>query len=542
MFRRLIWSSGKSILLLIVQVLILSNVQAVDIGEYVEVFGQVTTTSGNNVSHAKIMFISRGDTLSQLTGYGKSRTYKFNLPVPSVSSVEHRHNSLPHTITLLQNYPNPFNPSTVIEYELSSSARINLSIYNILGQTIRNLESASKQPGRYRIIWDGRDKNGQFAGTGMYFYRIESGEKYLTRKMLLLDGGGQLQTSGNSVTTGYNSVQKPAAENFIEYEIVVIKEGYETFYEDNFIVNADAGTIRKDITLRSLLTSGDYFPLSIGNTWIYIDTQSVGFQVTADNLVSEWNTSVTGTLNISGKLYYILDRWTQTLPAIFHEESTRPLVRLDENGDFFLRYHDVDILLYEFSKPDFKIIYDDLHEFFSDFSDDINKYPEQYEHFKNVELAIEIFSEGVFPQVLTPAGTYDDCLRVWIHVSGENREDYLLYFNRVIGPVSFVNWTDNQKPDFFLKSAQTGNIHHGVPPTVATGNSVSDADIAEILRLTLDTGRVSSIISYSNMSRSPVVGTKMVISTENIPDYTFLPSIPNITFNLMDHKATFHPY
>jgi hypothetical protein len=94
--------------------------------------------------------------------------------------------ALPVTIQLYQNYPNPFNPETTIEYYLPRGLAVKLEIYNILGQRIRTIMSGKKLPGLYQVQWDGRDDTGREVSSGVYIYRLKSGNFTQSRKMLLL--------------------------------------------------------------------------------------------------------------------------------------------------------------------------------------------------------------------------------------------------------------------------------------------------------------------------------------------------------------------
>ncbi|MEW5796952.1 MAG: lectin-like protein [Candidatus Zixiibacteriota bacterium] len=93
---------------------------------------------------------------------------------------------LPQTYTLDQNYPNPFNPGTTIAFEVAADVRVNLSIYNVLGQKVRTLTDQHYLIGRYALDWNGKDDNGIQVSTGVYFYRLTAGETVLTKKMMLL--------------------------------------------------------------------------------------------------------------------------------------------------------------------------------------------------------------------------------------------------------------------------------------------------------------------------------------------------------------------
>ena len=78
----------------------------------------------------------------------------------------------PQNFTLMQNYPNPFNPSTTIQYHLNQKGTVNISVYNLSGQKIRQLVDSNQDPGQHSVSWDGKDEKGIAVGSGMYFYRL----------------------------------------------------------------------------------------------------------------------------------------------------------------------------------------------------------------------------------------------------------------------------------------------------------------------------------------------------------------------------------
>lgn len=90
------------------------------------------------------------------------------------------------TFELAPNYPNPFNPETTIRYQVARSVKVNITIYNVLGQKVRTLLDASKPAGAHRVVWNGKDERGMSLPTGMYFYKMRAGEFVQVRKMLLL--------------------------------------------------------------------------------------------------------------------------------------------------------------------------------------------------------------------------------------------------------------------------------------------------------------------------------------------------------------------
>ncbi|MBK7141732.1 MAG: right-handed parallel beta-helix repeat-containing protein [bacterium] len=93
---------------------------------------------------------------------------------------------LPTTFALEQNYPNPFNPATTIAFAVPKHQHVRLVVFNLLGQEIRTLTDQVYDAGRYEVVWDGRDTGGDQVPTGLYFYRFESSDISMTKKMLLL--------------------------------------------------------------------------------------------------------------------------------------------------------------------------------------------------------------------------------------------------------------------------------------------------------------------------------------------------------------------
>ena len=81
---------------------------------------------------------------------------------------------------LFSNYPNPFNPSTTISYQLPKESFVNLAVYNSLGQEVAVLVNERQTSGKYSVKF-----NANNLPSGLYFYRLQSGEFYSVRKMIL---------------------------------------------------------------------------------------------------------------------------------------------------------------------------------------------------------------------------------------------------------------------------------------------------------------------------------------------------------------------
>lgn len=92
---------------------------------------------------------------------------------------------------LLQNFPNPFNPETWLPYHLATDTPVSLSIYNVRGQLMRELDLGSQKAGSYlsretAAYWDGEDQFGEGVASGVYFYTLRAGTFRATRRMLVL--------------------------------------------------------------------------------------------------------------------------------------------------------------------------------------------------------------------------------------------------------------------------------------------------------------------------------------------------------------------
>ena len=87
----------------------------------------------------------------------------------------------PTEFALHQNYPNPFNPSTVVEYAIPQTVFVSIRVFDVLGQSVAQLESGVKRPGRYSVRFDG-----SHLASGLYLCSIDAGSFHQVRKMLLV--------------------------------------------------------------------------------------------------------------------------------------------------------------------------------------------------------------------------------------------------------------------------------------------------------------------------------------------------------------------
>lgn len=89
-------------------------------------------------------------------------------------------------VTLNQNHPNPFNPATEISFSLREPGQVELSVHDIGGRVVASVFSGVLGEGRHSLSWDGQNDDGRKAASGVYFYRVASGQFSETRKMTLL--------------------------------------------------------------------------------------------------------------------------------------------------------------------------------------------------------------------------------------------------------------------------------------------------------------------------------------------------------------------
>jgi hypothetical protein len=98
-----------------------------------------------------------------------------------ITKIVKLNNNLPGNFILSQNYPNPFNPTTIINYSIPKSGLVTIKIYDILGREVRTLVNEEKTAGNYSVQFTGNNLS-----SGIYFYRMQSGNFSQTKKLILL--------------------------------------------------------------------------------------------------------------------------------------------------------------------------------------------------------------------------------------------------------------------------------------------------------------------------------------------------------------------
>ena len=92
----------------------------------------------------------------------------------------------PERLMIHNAYPNPFNPATSLRYDLPQNEMINITIYDMMGKTIKTLVNGFQTAGFKSVQWNATNDKNEPVSAGFYLYTIQAGEYRQTRKMVLL--------------------------------------------------------------------------------------------------------------------------------------------------------------------------------------------------------------------------------------------------------------------------------------------------------------------------------------------------------------------
>ncbi|MCX6143203.1 MAG: T9SS type A sorting domain-containing protein [Ignavibacteriales bacterium] len=149
---------------------------------------QTAWRSAHSISPPKTKLIPVGATIASLTGILTYSNGEYKLEPRKnddfgvITAITYQvGNAVPTSFELSQNYPNPFNPSTTIRYMLPMSGKVNLRVYNLLGQVVETLVEQQQNAGAYVVVF-----NASRLSSGTYFYKLETDQYSVTKKMMLL--------------------------------------------------------------------------------------------------------------------------------------------------------------------------------------------------------------------------------------------------------------------------------------------------------------------------------------------------------------------
>jgi hypothetical protein len=93
----------------------------------------------------------------------------------------------------LWNYPNPFNSNTIINYNILVPSKVQLEVFNLLGQRIEIIEMGNiHESGLYTVAWNGENEQGNKVSSGIYFIRLtltsigDGHVNFLSKKIVVL--------------------------------------------------------------------------------------------------------------------------------------------------------------------------------------------------------------------------------------------------------------------------------------------------------------------------------------------------------------------
>jgi hypothetical protein len=138
---------------------------------------EVETIEFQNPNHS-LSFIYHGGE----SGNGRTtNVVKPDFTSTTVALSNSSEEGLPATYALFQNYPNPFNPTTSVSFDLPSASKVELVVYNVLGQKVATLVDGPMEAGNHVVEVDGSSMS-----SGLYFYKISANNFSDTKKMVLL--------------------------------------------------------------------------------------------------------------------------------------------------------------------------------------------------------------------------------------------------------------------------------------------------------------------------------------------------------------------
>lgn len=113
--------------------------------------------------------------------YGEGGAFYTIDGISVINSIEKIGEPTPKDFAISQNYPNPFNPTTTINFDLPVDSRVSITIYNVLGQAVKEIVNADFPAGYHKVAFDGSNLS-----SGVYIYQIKAGQFTAAKKMNLI--------------------------------------------------------------------------------------------------------------------------------------------------------------------------------------------------------------------------------------------------------------------------------------------------------------------------------------------------------------------
>ena len=169
-------------------------------GETVDEFNQTDGgrpewTAGKNFQRTNypnsgdvVFFAYRNVDLSNATPGGANPLplFKNEQPITGIGVVDNEDNNFPENMQLFPAYPNPFNPETNIKFQLAAANQLNVGIYSVNGQLIRQLFHGFAPAGEHHLNWNGTDQYGQSVASGVYILQVRTPTESVSQKLILI--------------------------------------------------------------------------------------------------------------------------------------------------------------------------------------------------------------------------------------------------------------------------------------------------------------------------------------------------------------------
>ena len=148
-------------------------------------FGPFNMNPNDTQSIIVAQVIARGssnlNSITQLRSLSDYVQNIYNQNFQSVLAVNNVSTEIPKNFELQQNYPNPFNPTTTIRYSLAKNSFASVKIFDALGKEVTTLVNEKQNAGTYEVDFDGDGLS-----SGIYFYKLETGDFTETKRMIML--------------------------------------------------------------------------------------------------------------------------------------------------------------------------------------------------------------------------------------------------------------------------------------------------------------------------------------------------------------------
>ncbi len=132
-------------------------------------------------SRTVVLRLIAGSNMDMQCTIVRSVEFGSSLDKKNFVSLDYKGNAKVTDYAISQNYPNPFNPSTMINYQIPKGGFVSIKVYDINGNEVANLVNETKEPGNYGVEFNAKN-----LASGVYFYRIISGDFVQTKKMAIL--------------------------------------------------------------------------------------------------------------------------------------------------------------------------------------------------------------------------------------------------------------------------------------------------------------------------------------------------------------------